>query len=617
MCLSKYLLANPRSEHPIANSRGRNLSTAKTLLFSAYLLLALIPGSCLMAQAGQEAGGIPINNPLVIDKCGGCHTRDDSGAMMRISYVRTTPEIWEQILKRMVRLNGLTLSPEEARQIVRYLSDNNGLAPQEAKPAFWDAEHRLFGTQEEESGTPAALQRTCNYCHTVGRALLQRRTAADYIKLANTHMALFPGAETAVFRPNRRYVNPADLPVSVTQGGTGYAMLQYPQSATVAGTYPLDTALQYLAKNQPLITPEWTAWKAQPHSPKLIGTWLVSASQAGKGRIYGKMTVAAGPTSCDFVTTTVLHYPDGQVVKRTGKGVLYTGYSWRGHSTSSPSDTKADPGFPADTREAMLLSEDGESMQGRWFWGGYQEFGLDVQLSRLGHETVILGVDKSSLRSPSTQAMRIYGANLPSKLQSGDFNFGEGVQVGKILHATADELEVQVNVAPGLSSALHKISVRGKSAPETFAVYDKVSYIKVAPDASFARLGGTITAKQFTQFEAVGYANGPDGLPGTADDIALGPVPAAWSLEEFYSTPNDDDVNYVGSIDDCGLFTPALEGPNPQRKKQANNYPTENWGDVWVAALYKGPEGDLLKARSYLVVTIPTYVRYDQPEVSQ
>jgi quinohemoprotein amine dehydrogenase len=213
--------------------------------------------------------------------------------------------------------------------------------------------------------------------------------------------------------------------------------------------------------------------------------------------------------------------------------------------------------------------------------------------------------------------MRIYGANHPSKLQSGDFDLGQGVQVSKVLHATADEVEVQVDVAPGLPAALHKVSVSGKSAPETFAVYDKVSYIKVAPDASFARLGGTITAKQFTQFEAVGYANGPDGLPGTADDFALGPVPAAWSLEEFYSTPNDDDVNYVGSIDDCGLFTPALEGPNPKRQKQANNYPTENWGDVWVDALYKGPEGDLLKARSYLVVTIPTYVRYDQPEVSQ
>jgi hypothetical protein len=167
-------------------------------------------------------------------------------------------------------------------------------------------------------------------------------------------MALFPGSETAVFRPNRRYTDPADVPVALTQGGAGYSVLHLPPAVPAAeGKYPLDSALEYLTKNQPLITPEWTAWKAQPHSPKLAGAWLVSAYQAGKGRIYGQMTVAAGPTPADFVTTTVLHYPDGQVVNRTGKGVLYTGYSWRGHSTSSPSENKTDP---ASATQNVLLA---------------------------------------------------------------------------------------------------------------------------------------------------------------------------------------------------------------------------------------------------------------------
>ena len=83
------------------------------------------------------------------------------------------------------------------------------------------------------------------------------------------------------------------------------------------------------------------------------------------------------------------------------------------------------------------------------------------------------------------------------------------------------------------------------------------------------------------------------------------------------STPGDDDINFVGKLNDSGLFTPSLEGPNPERKKQANNYPTNNWGDVWVAATYDSPGGTPLKARSYLVVTVPVYVRYDQPEVGQ
>ena len=88
-------------------------------------------------------------------------------------------------------------------------------------------------------------------------------------------------------------------------------------------------------------------------------------------------------------------------------------------------------------------------------------------------------------------------------------------------------------------------------------------------------------------------------------------------MEEFVSTPDDDDIKFVGSLDDAGLFTPNVEGPNPQRKKQANNFPVENYGDVWVAATYKSPDGAELKAKSYLVVTIPNYTIYDQPEVGQ
>jgi len=155
------------------------------------------------------------------------------------------------------------------------------------------------------------------------------------------------------------------------------------------------------------------------------------------------------------------------------------------------------------------------------------------------------------------------------------------------------------------------------TAERAFAVYDKIAYIRVLPDASMGRLGGTIAAKQFAQFEAIAYAAGADGKPQTADDIPLGPVPARWSIEEFVSTPNDDDSKYVGSMNDAGLFTPNLEGPNPERKKASNNFPTNNWGDVWVVANYDSPGGTPMKARSYLVVTIPVYMRYDQPEVGQ
>jgi len=111
------------------------------------------------------------------------------------------------------------------------------------------------------------------------------------------------------------------------------------------------------------------------------------------------------------------------------------------------------------------------------------------------------------------------------------------------------------------------------------------------------------------------YHRGEDGKIRTADDIELGPVDVTWSLEEFYSVFGDDDKEFVGSLDSNGLFTPSLDGPNPQRKFSRNNY-----GNVWAVATAKNEkdkDGKPLVGRSYLVVTVPTYIRWDQPEVAK
>jgi quinohemoprotein amine dehydrogenase len=61
------------------------------------------------AKSATEEG-IPVTNPLVISKCGGCHAKDEHGNMLRISWERSTPEGWEEAIKRMVRLNGVRLT---------------------------------------------------------------------------------------------------------------------------------------------------------------------------------------------------------------------------------------------------------------------------------------------------------------------------------------------------------------------------------------------------------------------------------------------------------------------------------------------------------------------------
>jgi quinohemoprotein amine dehydrogenase len=230
---------------------------------------------------------------------------------------------------------------------------------------------------------------------------------------------------------------------------------------------------------------------------------------------------------------------------------------------------------------------------------------------------MVLGTDLYSLQSPTTsRELRIFGANLPGNLKPKDIDLGPGVTVTRVVKATPSVATVQIAVTNSLPVGIRNVSIGSATAVKALAIYDKVAYIEVTPDASMARLGGAVAAKQYTQLEAIAYAAGPDGKKNTDDDVRLGPVPANWALEELYSTPDDDDVKFVGSVNDSGLFTPAGEGPNPARKKQSNNYPTNNWGDVWVDATYSAG-GVALKSRSYLVVTIPQYIRYDQPEVSK
>ena len=584
------------------------------------LALAAVICSLSPAQPAKPEAGIPINDQLTISKCGGCHQRDGSGMMRRISYIRTTPEVWEEAIKRMVRLNGLAIQPEEARLILRYLSANNGLSPDEAKPIFWEAEHRLFRDQSDK--IPAdALQHTCNYCHTIGRVLGQRRTHDDYEKLISMHIGLFPGAENTL-RPRRPGGTPEDTPIAFAAqaGGLGLPSVIPPTAPSKQNQDPADVAVDYLSKAQPLTTPEWSEWKAAMREPKLAGKWLLTGYQQGRGRVFGTVTVQAGSSPDDFTTTTELEYAtSGVTLTRTGKSVVYTGYSWRGRSTGEAGKTAStDPGSsPKEWREALFVSRDGNTMDGRWFWGGYQEFGIDAHLTRLGDQVKLAGASVFALQSPSTKSLKLYGANFPSGLKAADVDLGSGIRVTKILGRTPTAVEVEIQTAANLPNGIRDISVGRSTAERAIAIYDKVSYIKVLPDASMGRLGGTIAAKQYAQFEAVAYAAGADGKPHTADDIPLGPVAARWGMEEFVSTPGDDDMNFVGKLNDNGLFTPNLEGPNPERKKASNNFPTNNWGDVWVTANYQSPSGEQMKAKSYLVVTIPVYVRWDQPEVGQ
>ena len=540
--------------------------------------------------AAESDDGIPITNDVVRRVCTECHDRDTKGRMTRISYRRTTPEGWQETIRRMVTLNNATIDPADARVIVKYLADNLGLAPEEAKPGAFEVERRLIDYKYSANTDTEGI---CSSCHSMGRVILQRRTEQEWELLVAMHRGWYPLVDGQVFR---RFGPP-----STTPG---------PDGRPPDNRHPMDKALAHLKTAFPLTTTEWAAWAATMRPPRIDGTWLLSGYESGHGPVFGRVTIAAAAAPDEFTTTISYVYSrSGRTVTRAGKALVYTGYQWRGRSTVGNDDATS-------IREVMFLERDWQSMSGRWFSGGYDETGLDITLARVGRDPIVAGIDRPSLpRSATSQLVRIYGANFQPSLTAADIDFGRGVSVARVVSASPTEVVAEVNVAADAPVGARDLAVAGATRRSLLAIYDKLDYIKVAPAWNMARVGGVVFPKMLAQFEAIGWSHGPDGKPETKDDLAIGPVDADWSMLEYTATWDDDDMQFVGELDRArGLFTPALDGPNPKRSGNRNNV-----GDVWIVATERQPAAGrtALRARAHLVVTVPLYMRWDFFTVNQ
>jgi quinohemoprotein amine dehydrogenase len=533
------------------------------------------------AAAADTTTGFVVRDATTRTHCQSCHSRDTSGMLQRISYERKTPEGWEMTVRRMVALNNVKLDPASARAIVRYLSDNQGLAPAELRPGRFEVERRMV---EYRYTADTRTETTCRACHSMGRVITQRRTRGEWELLVATHRALFPDADFQAFRRGGPAANDSG-PVP----------------------HPMDVAINHLARAFPLRTPEWNAWSATMRPPHLEGTWTLSGNDPGRGAFYGRVVITRGASDGEFVTQATYRYAEtGKVVQRTGKSIVYTGFQWRGRST--------DPALKAtDTvglREVMFVEPGWEEISGRWFTGGYDELGLDVSLKKVSGSPVLLGVAPRAVRVGTRgQDVTIFGANLPRNIAATGIDFGPGVAIERVVRATPDSITVRVNVDSAAAVGKRDLFAAGSSLRDGAVVFNQVSRIKVIPLAGLARVGGAVFPKQLQQFDAIAYYNGPDGKPDTDDDLEIGRVNANWSLEEYGVTYDDDDVKFVGAIDQTGLFTPSLDGPNPKRSGNRNNV-----GDVWVVATYQPPEKSArqLRARAQLIVTVPLYVNWAQ-----
>jgi quinohemoprotein amine dehydrogenase len=179
----------------------------------------------------------------------------------------------------------------------------------------------------------------------------------------------------------------------------------------------------------------------------------------------------------------------------------------------------------------------------------------------------------------------VHGANLPARIGVRDVDFGPGVRVtgGQPGLAGADGAARGCDEEAPLGA--RDLYLGGVPLADAVAVYDRVHTIRVLPRAGHGACRRRAAAEDAAAVRGGGVPQRAGRAAGHRRRCAARPRPVTWSIEEYPVTHDDDDIHFIGTIDANGLFTPALDGPNPERSGNRNNI-----GDAYVVASYTPPD---------------------------
>lgn len=498
---------------------NRSLRGIARVVVPALLLVAADAGQ---AWAKRQADGEAVLNA----KCASCHEAGADGTLARVGEQRKTPEGWLMTLRRMRQWHGVQLTEDEEQVLLKHLSDTLGLAPQEAAPFRYALERRPGIVETPDDAELAAF---CGRCHTYARVGLQRRDAHEWTKLAHMHLGQWPTLEYQAQARDRQWWALATTDIA-----------------------------KKLAEKWPMTTAGWTEWRKRK-PVDLSGTWRIAGHQPGKGDYAGKMTVKRRDAGT-YAVSYDLSYADGGKASGAGSSVVYTGYEWRGSVSMGK----------ADVQQVFAVAPDGNSLAGRWFLDGESAIGGDLKAVRSGGGKAILDVQPAYVKAGGTARITVVGTGL-----GGEVAFGPGISVVKAVTQSPEIMVFDIRAVDTASPGPCVVAVGDVQAPMPLVVYDRIGSVRVQPSLDMARVGGdggpvpTVSS----QFEAVGYMNGPDGKPGSDDDIRIGVMPAAWAVADFdHEAVKLQDAKFGGTIDQAGLFRPAKPGINPARGGLLNNF---------------------------------------------
>ncbi|MEM7224752.1 MAG: quinohemoprotein amine dehydrogenase subunit alpha [Pseudomonadota bacterium] len=524
----------------------------RALLLSAVMAFALTAtsGTIVKPAAAQDA------ESLLNARCSACHARLAEGGLSRISDQRKTPEGWDMTVTRMIVVHGLKIAPEEKHAVVKHLADTLGLAPSESRGWRYALERTPGATDSAPNDDLATM---CARCHTFARVALQRRTPEEWVKSGHFHIGQYPTTEYQFYGRDRPWFDLATGPVA-----------------------------EELAKMLPLDSDEWRNWQ-QVAKRDLSGVWRITGHQPGTGSYQGQLNVQSSGGDRYDVSMS-LTYDNGASFSAEGQALVFTNHEWRA-SLSTNNERY---------RQVASVAEDGKTLSGRWFVANNDIVGGTMNGTRIDAGHQVLSVLPGHLKAGSEATLTIAGVGM-----TGEAALGDGIQVLQTLSASPEAVVVKVRAAADAATGARNVAVGEASGDGLLVVYDKVDTVRVEPDTTFSRVGGgggPIPAVP-AQFEAIGYMNGDDKEPGTEDDVRIGVLPAAWSVTDFSEAAAAlKDAHYAGTIDQFGYFTPAVAGPNPERK-----FGTNNVGDLSVIAVVDD-SGSKVEGRGHLFATVQRYI---------
>jgi quinohemoprotein amine dehydrogenase len=487
---------------------------------------------------------------LVWTKCTGCHEARD-GKISRVEELRTTPEEWVVIVDRMARLYGMDLKSGEMNPLIKELCSTQGLTPEEAaKVNYLDLYNNPQKVETPQPGDPEKLFVTCVRCHSAGKIYSYRMTESAWTKVRDFHL----------------YTTPTVI-------GQMREMKWIPEA---------DAVLAGLAKSQPY----GTALKPSEASP--VGSWLILGYEPGKGDYRGQASIKNAAHD-DYEVVGSLQYADGTAETFRGDATLYGGSAFRSNTRHNGYKTlgafnfsdgvlRGQHSFPAPAFRTSTST-----------W--YPQNGTPQ----------VLKLSPGYLVSGETTTLVLEGINLP-RVSAADFSAtGGDIKIVSAKQKSANAVEVQA-LYSGSGLAQAKLSVKGIAAG-TLNLVSQVDYIAITPELGRARVdGGPNFPSEGVQFSAIAYSKGANA-DDSADDVALGPVAAEFSLSELVTRPGDDDLRWLRGIEADGTYLPSGDyGPI-----QSRDFHPEATGLVKVEAKYQ--RGDRhYSAEARLVVTVPDYI---------